>query len=574
MATYQGSFRRGLPRASGGDYWPPEEAIMRSVASVPVALESSAVKSTQHQFGRDAMGGASVAVLEHPSIAVEDPVSGVAESLPVTGAAKPPTNPLQELRRGLPRIPGGELWPAEHLVAVTQGIGSTATPKIPVTSPAGNAVADSQGTTEKSVASTVDQVSTQAQLARPVGAGESSRELRRGLPRVAGGEPYPAYTLAHAHEVVAANAAGPANVELAESAPAEATPAILSVSSPSVPKLQAQTAPAPINTPQAKRTATPAASASAPVKELKTVTGLRLTLSANKYKNAAIWTAILLVQATLVVLAAKGVASFESARAFIERYPGETHLPAGDTTGLPGWVRWQHFLNLFFLVLIIRSGLQIRREQRPSAFWTPSWTKGGAGKVSLTVWFHQLLDMLWLINGAVFVTLMFVTDHWMRIVPTSWEVFPNAVSAMLQYVSLDWPTENGWVNYNSLQQLMYALTIFVAAPLAAATGIRMSSLWPKNAKKLTSLYRVEVARAIHFPVMLYFVFFVIVHVALVFSTGALRNLNHMYAGQDVMNWTGLLIFLGSVLLIAGAWMAARPIILAPIASLMGKVSSR
>ena len=33
----------------------------------------------------------------------------------------------------------------------------------------------------------------------------------------------------------------------------------------------------------------------------------------------------------------------------------------------------------------------------------------------------------------------------------------------------------------------------------------------------------------HFPVMLYFVAFTVVHVALVFATGALRNLNHMYA---------------------------------------------
>ncbi len=120
----------------------------------------------------------------------------------------------------------------------------------------------------------------------------------------------------------------------------------------------------------------------------------------------------------------------------------------------------------------------------------------------------------------------------MRIVPTSWEVFPNAISAALQYVSLDWPTENGWVNYNSLQQLAYFATVFLAAPLAIATGVRMSGIWPKNATALNKAYPVEWARKIHFPVMLYFVAFIIVHVALVFATGALRNLNHMYAAQD------------------------------------------
>jgi hypothetical protein len=145
---------------------------------------------------------------------------------------------------------------------------------------------------------------------------------------------------------------------------------------------------------------------------------------------------------------------------------------------------------------------------------------------------------------------------------------------VIQYISLDWPTENGWVNYNSLQMLAYFVTVFVAAPLAAITGARMSGIWPKDARTLNRLYPVEWARAIHFPVMLYFVVFIIAHVALVFATGALRNLNHMYAGQDAVNWAGFWIFFVSLLLVIGAWIAARPVVLAPIAGLFGRVSSR
>ena len=230
----------------------------------------------------------------------------------------------------------------------------------------------------------------------------------------------------------------------------------------------------------------------------------------------------------------------------MRRYPGEYDLPESADPGFPAWVQWQHFFNVFLIVLIIRSGLQVRTEKRPGAYWTPKWSKNGNGKISLKLWFHQSLDILWLVNGVVFVVLLFVTGHWMRIVPTSWEVFPNALSALLQYVSLDWPTENGWVNYNSLQQLMYFITVFIAAPLAAITGVRMSGLWPKNAKTLNRVYPVEWARAIHFPVMLYFVAFIIVHVALVFATGALRNLNHMYGGTDVVNWAGFWIFFVSL----------------------------
>ena len=99
----------------------------------------------------------------------------------------------------------------------------------------------------------------------------------------------------------------------------------------------------------------------------------------------------------------------------------------------------------------------------------------------------------------------------------------------------------------------------------------MSSVWPQNARALSRAYPVEWARAVHFPVMLYFVAFIIMHVALVFATGALRNLNHMYGGTDAVNWVGFWIFVGSLFVIGAGWTAARPLVLTPIASLFGKV---
>ncbi|WP_375385277.1 cytochrome b/b6 domain-containing protein [uncultured Microbacterium sp.] len=282
----------------------------------------------------------------------------------------------------------------------------------------------------------------------------------------------------------------------------------------------------------------------------------------------------LLILAASAVLFVRWFLSLDFMRDFMITYPGESKLPEGAPVGIPGWLAWQHFFNTFFLVLIIRTGLQVRRDKRPGAFWTPRWSKNGRGKISLSLWFHQSLDVLWLLNGLIFIVLLFATGQWMRVVPTSWDVIPNAISAALQYVSLDWPTENGWVNYNSLQVLAYFVTIFIAAPLAVITGVRMSGLWPKNAERLNKAYPIEWARAIHFPVMLYFVIFIIVHVTLVFATGALRNLNHMYGGQDAINWVGFWIFAGSMVLIVAAWIAARPLVLAPIARLSGKVSGR
>ncbi|WP_326493348.1 cytochrome b/b6 domain-containing protein [Microbacterium sp. SL62] len=281
----------------------------------------------------------------------------------------------------------------------------------------------------------------------------------------------------------------------------------------------------------------------------------------------------------IAVLIARFVLAIGPGRDFLAAFPGEYHLPASAPVGLPAWLNWSHFLNSFFLLLIIRTGWQVRREKRPAAFWSPRNNR--KRRISLALWFHQALDILWIANGVVFVVLLFVTGQWMRIVPTSWEVFPNALSAALQYASLDWPTENGWVNYNSLQQLSYFAITFVAAPLAIISGVRLSGVWPKDAERLNKLYPAEWARKVHFPTMLFFVAFIVVHVALVLATGALRNLNHMYAARGsedptayTSDPTGLLIFAASLVVMAAAWVAARPAVLVPIARLFGEVKQR
>jgi thiosulfate reductase cytochrome b subunit len=280
-----------------------------------------------------------------------------------------------------------------------------------------------------------------------------------------------------------------------------------------------------------------------------------------------------------VVLIAKVLREIDPVADFITSFPGASELPAATPVGLPAWIGWQHFLNAFFLLLLIRSGLEIRRPGRPSAFWTrnnagPIRTKNPPRRMNLWIWFHLSIDALWVLNGVVFIVLIFVTGHWLRLVPTSWDVFPNALSVAIQYLSLEWPTENGWVNYNALQLLSYFGIVFIVSPLAFITGIRMSPAWPVGKPRLDAIYPIVWARAVHYPVMLAFVAFVIVHVALVLATGALRNLNHMYAARDDGGWVGFGIFAGSVVIMVVAWIAARPVVLGSIAALSGKVTSR
>jgi hypothetical protein len=285
---------------------------------------------------------------------------------------------------------------------------------------------------------------------------------------------------------------------------------------------------------------------------------------------------IVIVGAVIVVIIARFVRDLPAVQSFMHTYPGQSALPAGTPVGFPAWLAWQHFLSAFFILFMIRTGWQVRTIRRPPAYWTRNnrgliKTKNPPVRHSLSLWFHLSVDILWIVNGAVFYVLLFTTGQWARIIPVHWNIFPNAVSVGIQYASLYWPMDDGWDNYNALQVLSYFAVVFLAAPLAIITGVRMAPGLAARLQKLDRVFPVAVARKLHFPTMIFFVAFIIVHVTLVFATGALRNLNHMYALQDTQSWAGISIFAGSVVLMVVAWFAFRPSILAAAAGLTGSV---
>lgn len=595
MATYARTLRRGLPRRPGGDAWPPagDAPVGDGVDAEVESRQSAGVDAVDPHFaaGETSPGSApDVESRQSAGAGAADPHFDAGE---MDAAAAAPAAPT--LRRGLPRAPGGEPWPpaSARPAASAAPAASTAAAPASGTPVTGAAPVSSSSATAPAAAP----ATTAAPLATSGGA-----VLRRGLPRTPGGDPWPpAGTIASrrvASSATVLESAAPTS-PMASAAPAPTMPAAATVpaqaagappaasaapaGASAAPAATAATTPAPPAGPRppltAPRTVWPGRGAARRPAAPTEPERIGPFTKAQWAGAVLVGGAVLLILAGMAVAAVRFVLSLDAMQDFLTTYPGEYHLPEGAPVGFPAWVGWQHFFNAFLMVLIIRTGLQIRTEKRPAVFWTPR--RDPKGKTSLTIWFHQSLDILWLVNGVVFVILLFVSGQWMRIIPTSWEVFPNALSAALQYVSLDWPTENGWVNYNALQQIAYFTTVFVAAPLAAVTGYRMSALWPKGNARLNKAYPIEWARTVHFPVMLYFVAFILVHVALVFATGALRNLNHMYAAQGSVdgvayadNWTGFWMFFASLVVIAGAWVAARPLVLAPIARLFGTVSGR
>lgn len=310
-----------------------------------------------------------------------------------------------------------------------------------------------------------------------------------------------------------------------------------------------------------------------------------------------------LVPLTLAGLAvgvaiAQHLRQYEWMHDFIARYPGTAATRGPIEPGLPAWLRWSHLFNIVFMMFIIRAGLQILADhprlylnagstpgtawlrlrgpipperlepEDPAQVWTakddsvslPTWLglPGVRHTIGLARWWHFTFDTLWLLNGLVFYVLLFSTGQWRRIVPQSWDVIPNAVSTMVQYLSLDFPANDGFVAYNALQLTAYFLTVFVFAPLAFLTGLLQAPSIAARFGLATGPTNRQVARSVHFLVLVWMVFFIAVHTIMVFTTGLVGNLNHIVFGTNTDSYWALVVYLLVMAAIVVLWLLASP----------------
>ncbi len=256
---------------------------------------------------------------------------------------------------------------------------------------------------------------------------------------------------------------------------------------------------------------------------------------------------------------------------------------AASPSGFPGWLCLSHWVNFFFLILIVRSGLSILADH-PRLYWnngcapnsewirfTPVkvpgdrvWTAkedarylnplaglpGYRHSVGLARCWHFITVPFFLLNGAVFIALLFFTDQWKRLVPVSWRVIPDSWNVFVHYATGHLPIEpNGFYHFNALQQVSYFVVVFVLAPIALLSGMGMSPAIENRFHWFPKLFgNRQGARSVHFFVMLAFVGFIIIHVAMVAATGLARNMNHIIAGTDSSaSHTGLYIGIGIIL---------------------------
>ncbi|MFZ2002312.1 MAG: molybdopterin-dependent oxidoreductase [Candidatus Sulfotelmatobacter sp.] len=260
--------------------------------------------------------------------------------------------------------------------------------------------------------------------------------------------------------------------------------------------------------------------------------------------------------------------------------------------GFPLWVRYCHFFNFLFVMMLIRSGLSILMDHprlyfnddcTPGSEWirfTPIkvprdriWTaKDDARYISPLVgtpgYKHTVgIARVWhfidvhgfIITGIFFVVMLFGTEQWRRIVPTSPLVLLQAWNTFVHYATFHLPPEpNGFYGYNALQQIAYFTVVFVFGPLAILTGIAMSPAVVNHFPWYARIFGGrQSARSIHFLTMLSFFAFLVVHVTLVVMTGFSRNMNHIVMGTDDLNRIGMWLRFVGIGVVVLSWVVAH-----------------
>lgn len=264
----------------------------------------------------------------------------------------------------------------------------------------------------------------------------------------------------------------------------------------------------------------------------------------------------------------------------------------------PLWLRATHLLNFVLIGLLVRSGVEMLASL-PRLWWSNSCAPGtewlrftrrrlpreegvytslmdekslspilslpGRENIGLARHWHGLSVMLWVLNGVIYVVLLVATGLWRRLVPTSWDVVPEAWESMRIYLGFGIPSIEHFQPYDALQRLAYTGVVFVLAPLIILTGIAMS---PAIRSRHTWYVRMfgghQGARSLHFLCMCAVLIFLVIHVGLVFLVHPEYNLPHIVFGvTDPSRYAqAFTIVVATIVAVVALWIALSYLTLA------------
>src|SRR6185312_10276004 len=248
--------------------------------------------------------------------------------------------------------------------------------------------------------------------------------------------------------------------------------------------------------------------------------------------------------------------------------------------GFPAWLRAAHWINVFFIGLLARSGIQILASY-PRLYWNDDSTPGhewlkftrrkeprdrlwtsledeqsvtsllaqpGGNNLGLGRHFHFFSVVFWVLSGIIYVVLLFATGEWQRLIPTSWSIVPDALHTFVEYATFHVPPASAFHPYDPLQQLTYAAVVFLLGPFLILSGAAQSPGIEARFPWYPNLFGGrQAARSLHFLGLLAVIAFTIVHTVMVIVTGLGKNLGDIVLGYHGRN-EGLAIILGLVII--------------------------
>ena len=218
------------------------------------------------------------------------------------------------------------------------------------------------------------------------------------------------------------------------------------------------------------------------------------------------------------------------------------------TLDYPAWLRIEHWLNVLFITLLIRSGIEIlgsfpklhtRDNTKPGTEWarfttaemptdklydtldeeasySPIISLPGHKKLGIGRHWHFISVFGWVLTGLAYYILLFATGQWHRYIPYSWSIFPEALDDVFTYLRFELPPLLPGQPLDALQKLVYAAVIFLLAPFQILTGAAQSPAVEARFPWYVRLFGGrQMARTLHGLGLLAFLGFIAVHLIMI-----------------------------------------------------------
>ncbi|MHA2789433.1 molybdopterin-dependent oxidoreductase [Corynebacterium sp. S7] len=234
-------------------------------------------------------------------------------------------------------------------------------------------------------------------------------------------------------------------------------------------------------------------------------------------------------------------------------------------TDFPWWLRVEHIVNILFITLFIRSGIEILgtfpklhssvhtpaggqwaqftiKSKRQAKYYPvsgeyddyhPAISLPGHGDLGQGRYWHFISVVLWVTMMFIYWVVLIFTGQWRRYWPESWDTFGQAWHDLMMYLSFQVPPAMDGYPFNAIQQLSYGFVVVILPLWMMITGAFQSPAinnhFPRIAKLMGGRQRIRTA---HFLGLLAYLIFIVIHVSMVLLHGWGHETSKMVFGHD------------------------------------------